>query len=213
MFATKVTRIAVLSCALVCALAGAAAPPQLTLTKSGGEVRGLTPGADSIWLVVKVGEFSGMPMRSRIVRVVADEDRDGIAILETAPGISSVWVVVDFQTGEFAIASPGEAPPTELRSQGNGWGEGAASSDFDALEVDSLLVRPGRAAWVSYAEADGRGDADPGPANLRIRLGDMTKIHGSEKKTPDVALPKDVFVAIDRVHLRTFVRSAQERGQ
>lgn len=201
------------ACTLLLALRAAAAPPQLTITETGGEVTGLTSGGDSVWLVVSVKELGGMPWRGRIVRVVSDTDRDGVAALELPSGKSAVWIVVDLETGEYAAATPSGHSVVALQAKGRGWAEGVDSAEFDSLEVDSMLVRPRRGVWVNYSEADGRGDADPTPRNLRIRLSDMQQIHGADKKTAGVVLPRDLFVAVDRVGLKVFIRSAVEHGQ
>jgi hypothetical protein len=200
----------------VCAIASVtavAAPPRLQISEKGGEASGLTPGGESVWFVVTVQNLGGMPWRSRVIRVLNDTDGDGVTTLELPVSRSAVWVVADFQTGDYVVATAAGHKPTELQAKGPGWTQGVESADFDLLEVDSLLVRPRRGVWVNYSQADGRGDADPAPKNLKIRLSDMLQMHGSEKRAAGVVLPKDIFVAIDRETLQVFVRAAEERGQ
>jgi hypothetical protein len=201
-------------CVVVASLAIAgplAAAPRIKFTPTGVVAEGIRPGGDAIWFVHSVTEFSGWPRLSRIARVVTDEDRDGSVSLEGSVTPSSVWAVVDYATGESAIAMPEGAPPVrELRERGNGWAAGRAHLDFAVSDLDVLLVRPGRGAWVVRTQQGGSRDGDGRPDNnLRVRLSDMEKLHGSDK-TPPVALPRDLVIAVHPTKLLTFVRSAAE---
>lgn len=188
-----------------------AAAPRIAFSPSGATAEGIQRGGEAVWFVHAVGDFSGMARMSRIVRVVADEDRDGIVALDAELPASSVWAVVDLATGEYAVARPeGALPLRELTEHGSGWGNGSGHLDFNVSEVDVLLVRPGSGVWELQCQQGGARDGD-GLANnnLRVRLSDMKKLHGSGP-TPPVALPRDLVIAVHPRRLLTFVRAAQE---
>ena len=191
--------------------ATASAAPTIRFTATGAIAEGLRPGGDAIWFVHSVTAFNGSPRLSKTVRVTTDDDRDGKVALDRSVTPSSVWVVVDFESGEYAIASPAGAPPlSELRDRGNGWATGRSHVDFDISDVDVLVVRAGRGAWVMRSQQGGALDGDRrADGNLRVRLADMTRLHGSDP-TPPVALPRDLIIAVDPTELSTFVRSASE---
>jgi hypothetical protein len=191
-----------------------AAAPRITFTTTGATVDGIHPGGDAIWFVHSVTTFSGSPSLSRTVQVATDADHDGRVSLETAVGRSSVWAVVDFASGEYVIATPEGGPPLgELRERGNGWAAGRTHLDFSVSDLDVLVVRTGRGAWTMRCFHGGSCDGDrTADANLRVNLSDMKILHGGEK-TPSVALPRDLVIAIHPTELYTFVRSAAEVNQ
>lgn len=207
-------RFGLFLCGVVASLALAAplaAAPRIAFTAGGATADGIRPGGDAIWFVHEVTEFNGGPRLARIARVVTDEDRDGRVSLEGSVTPSSVWAVVDYATGESAIVMPEGAPPVrELRERGNGWAAGSAHLDFGVSDLDVLLVRPGKGAWVVRCLQGGSRDGDGRPDNnLRVRLSDMERLHGADK-TPPVALPRDLVIAVHPTELLTFVRSATE---
>jgi hypothetical protein len=189
-----------------------AAPPALQLNPAGGRASGLTPGGTSIWFVVSIGELGGMPLWSRFERVVPI-DQSGVSTLDVAPQRRAVWVVVDLASGSYVVSTPGGGAVAELPARGNGFVVGADSQDFNATDLDALLVRPNVGAWTLRAAASGKGDADPRPGNLRIRFTDMAKFHGTEMNTPSVVLPSDLLVVVDRTNLRTYVRLGKEQAR
>lgn len=201
---------AVSAIALLFIAGAAAAAPRLVFTDARATAEGIRPGGDAIFFVHSVTDFSGSARLSRIVRVVADEDRDGDVSIEGAVHPSSVWVVVDYASGEYAIATPAGGPPVkELRHRGNGWAAGRADLDFGVSELDVLLVRPGRGAWTRRFHEGGSRDGDRrADANLRISLSAMKVLHGGDS-TPSVALPRDLVIAVHPVELLTFVRAAE----
>lgn len=191
--------------------ASVSAAPAINFTATGATASGIHPGGAAIWFVHSVTAFSGSPRLSRVVRVTNDDDGDGRVSLEASVTRSSVWALVDFSSGDYVVASPeGGPPPRELQERGNGWAPGRAHLDFDLSELDVLLVRPGRGAWVMRAWQGGPLDGDRrADGNLRVSLADMTRLHGSEP-TPPVALPRDLLIAVEPTELFIFVRSAQE---
>lgn len=185
------------------------AAPTLTFTATGAVADGVRPGGEAIWFVRSVADFSGGPLLSSVVQVVRDEDGDGKVSLEAEVVPSSVWVVVDFASGDYVIANPdGSLPVRELRERGNGWAAGREHLDFSVSDLHVLMVRPGRGAWETRLGQGGPLDGDGRPDNnLRVSLSNMRRLHGSETTAP-VALPRDLVVAIHPSRLWTFVRSA-----
>ena len=199
---------------LILGVASLAAAPRITFTPTGATAEGIRPRGEAIWFVHTVTEFSGSPRLSRVIRVVRDDDGDGTVSIEAMVGRSSVWAVVDYESGEYAVERPeGAAPLRELLDRSNGWAAGRAHLDFGVSDLDVLVVRPGHGAWTlrcfkgGACDGDGRMDA-----NLRIRLEDMKQLHGSNK-TATVVLPRDLVIAVHPRKLLTFVRSAGEAKQ
>lgn len=208
MLSRVVPRAFIVSCFFAASLGGA---PVITFTATGATAAGLRPGAEAIWFVRSVTELNGWPSLSRALHVTPDTDGDGtVAVEEKVPG-ASVWVVVDFATGAYAVASPSEEVwVRELRERGNGWRAGGAHVDFRVSDVDVLLVRPGRGAWTMRSGQGGPFDGDGlHDGNLRVRLSDLKKVHGDDP-TPPVAIPGDLLIAIEPSELLLYVRSAQE---
>src|SRR5882757_8391617 len=97
---------ATIAIALLLMAVPADAAVRITFRESSVTATGIRPGGNALWFVHSVTEFSGSPMSSRKVEVTNDGDRDGAVMLATKAKPSSVWVVVDITTGEYAVARP-----------------------------------------------------------------------------------------------------------
>lgn len=206
-------RVLLLLAFVVLARAGAVeAAPHITFRNDGATATGIKSGGDAVWFVRSVTEFSGMARLSGGVTVTPDSDSNGIVEL-TAPVVpASVWIVVDYATGEYAVARPDGTPVVPVLNNGRGWGRGRVDLDFPLTDVDVLLVRPGAGVWTLRAMQGGPLDQDHrGDGNLRIALADMQKIVGSQP-TAHAALPGDLLIAIEPTSLWTFVRAAAENA-
>lgn len=183
-------------------------PVSISLAGNGAVVEGITPGGHVVWLVLSLGEFSGWQRLTRRVAVTLDEDRDGRVELGQKAGASSVWLAVDFLTGRYALARPDGTQPRPLQSRGDHWAAGRTHLDFMTSELEVILVRPGKGAWVMRCEQGGPRDGDRrANGTLRVSLADMDLLHGEGDAVP-VALPRDLIVAVDPATLFTFAAAA-----
>lgn len=180
----------------------------ISLAGNGAVAEGITPGGHVVWFVLSLDEFSGWQRLTRRVAVTLDEDHDGRVELGQKAGASSVWLAVDFLTGRYALARPDGTQPRPLPSRGEHWAAGRTHLDFMASELEVILVRPAKGAWVMRCEQGGPRDGDRrADGTLRVSLADMDLLHGEGDAAP-VALPRDLIVAIDPATLLTFAGAA-----
>ncbi len=206
----SIVAIAIAVVAAILMSSSISAAPRIAFNENGATATGIRRGGDAVWFVHSVSEFSGSPMLSRKVEVTPDEDRDGNVALVSKVRPSSVWVVVDLATGEYAIARPDGETAKTFKDREDAWAPGRPDLDFDLSHLDVLVVRPGRGVWALRSEQGGSGDGDRrADGNLRVSLGDMEKIYGSTP-APLTALPLDLFVGVEPYHLNVFVREAKE---
>lgn len=196
-----------LSLLLLPALAAAQAPkpsaPAITFEKNAVVVTGLTVKGQAV-LFGEARELAEDDVATLVRRsqVLTDDDGDGIVRLDLGKEVPlrSVWVAVDFATGQATAAAPEGYPLRLVSWQGQGIERGASRSDRveDARTfAEVLLVRPGVGAW-QLTVGDGSSSDDDGAADGRIAaaLDRMTPVAGST--APPIRFdPKDVVVLID----------------
>ena len=185
---------------------------QISFTESAMRASGVSQGGDAIVFACTIGRYSGFQKLGRHAEVIHDADRDGAIELTIAkPTISSLWVVVDFTTGAYAVAAP---PGLEVRSMNvpeHGWKKGREHFDLRRDYLEVLVVRPGEGAWTLSASEGGAND-DDGNLNsvLRARLASMQRLHGADTAPrPPVIVPKDLLVVIDPHYLDYFASEPQ----
>jgi hypothetical protein len=195
----------------LCAPAAARAEqPVVTFTDSGATAANITRGGEVIWLVASVEPFNGTVRLSRSVEVTKDDDRNGEVSIESAEKPDSLWIAVDFASGDYAFARRDGSAAPQFSDRAGSWMHGATDLDFLLSEAEVLMVRPHVGAWTvhasqgAYADADGRPDG-----NLRIHIEALDQLLGSAK-APRVANPNDLFVAVDTHALSLFVRRARD---
>ena len=181
---------------------------------SGDTVRAseVTRGGNVIVFACTIGRYSGMQKLDRHVQVVRDADSDGEISLtvEKLSDLASVWAIVDFDTGRYALAAP---PGLELRTMNipeHGWRGGREHFDLRRNYLEVLVVRPGVGAWtLSLAEGESSDDDGQLNAVLRTRLSRMQRLHGDDAAPqPPVILPHDLLLIIDPRELDSFVAEA-----
>jgi hypothetical protein len=141
----------------------------------------------------------------RIDALLTDDDKDGVVEWKLGRPVpaQSMWAAVDVETGEFAVATPGDYPLRRIAVPANALG-GSRREGVDALVaqwrslVEILLVRPGEGAWVLTAGADAEGDEDDDRDNGRLAtpLEDLKPL-GTSPPPPKKIAPKDVLVVMD----------------
>jgi hypothetical protein len=200
------TRALLLGTALFAvAASGTAAPPTLTFTDDAVVIEGIGEGGRVAAFAV-VRDITNFHLTfGRLDALLTDDDKDGVVEwkLERPVPLQSMWAAVDVESGEFAVATPGDYPLRRLAVPANALGasrrEGvdALIAEWRAL-VEILLVRPGEGAWVLTAGADVEGDEDDDRDNGRIAtaLEDLQPL-GTSPPPPKRIAPKDVLVVMD----------------
>jgi hypothetical protein len=209
-----------LACVLVAA-SPAAASHVVTLEEGSLLVEGLTPDGRAV--VFTLGKPPGqlMPVTSRLDAMVR-ADAAGAATLELPAPIAarSVWVVVDVESGEVALASPEGFPLRQVEFPGRGVGLSRRFLLDERRFLDVLLVRPAAAvpagqdvaaesgAWGRSFGDGGEGDGD-GELDGKIEavLERLRPIGDSATLPPDELTPGDVIVAVDPVTLEIYART------
>lgn len=183
--------------------------PEIVFAAGSIRASGITPGAEVVWFGRSVVYQGGIPRLTRHFETVRDDDRDGVVTWKIDVPELSVWTVIDFSNGAFAVAS---APGFELRTIDLPrvvWRGGTTHVDLSRDHLDFLLVRPRVGVWTLRAFEGGRLDADGRrDATLRGQLAMMRAAEGSAPPPP-TATPRDVLVIIDPRALDVFARSAE----
>lgn len=193
--------------------AGAADDPVLTVQISANRVTasGVTPRGDVVLFGRSAGWYSGMRHWQRFAVVLNDEDRDGVVTFTLDRNVPawSVFVMVDFETGAHAIASPEGFTPRQIDLPALVWRGGVSHVDLHRERVDVLFVRPKVGIWSGEIAQGGSRDSDArNDANLRTGLASLQPLAGT-RTPPPTATPRDVIAIIDPWDLDVFARRAE----
>jgi hypothetical protein len=187
-------------------LAGAqTAPPKPEIAFEAEAVAafGLTPGETVVWFGVERRvdpDFSTEVVRHAEVGTAGADGTARLA-LGREVAVRSLWVAVDLETGELAVAAPDgyriarpERPATRLSVQ-----DGDQADHFldERPYLMGLVVRPGAGAWV-FAGGDG-GDRDEdgqSDGRLSFALDGFDPLPGSPAP-PAKARAEDLWLVID----------------
>jgi hypothetical protein len=197
--------------ALLLATTSAFAIPSITVGESEVHTGGISPGGAAVVVSFGRGTSAGGGIAVRVFKqVLTDEDGDGA--ITVIPGYAiptrSVWVVVDYQTGQYAISSPagftpktGQVSATALKKDADG---GIAFLDQNKARVALLLVRPEKGAWFHVGHLGGRSDANESSDRNKMTLSfqnGLSLFPGEQQKGPKHLRSGDVLIAIDPGHL------------
>lgn len=187
-------------------LAGAqTAPPkpEIAFEAEAVAASGLTPGETVVWFGVERRvdpDFSTEVVRHAEVGTAGADGTARLA-LGREVAVRSVWVAVDLEKGEFAVAAPAgyriarpETPATRLGVQ-----DGDQADRFldERPYLMGLVVRPGDGAWV-FAGGDG-GDRDEdgqSDGRLSFALDGFDPLPGSPE-APTKARGEDLWFVVD----------------
>lgn len=202
---------ALLGASLLISSSARAQTPALAIHFDGRTVTvsGATPGRAVVVFGRGVGRHNRLPLYTRELETLVDGDGDGsVSFTAHMVPARSVWVAVDVETGEHAVATPGTTPLTPLELA-DSWRGNRAHLDVARQDLDCVIVRPGAGAWAVRVMDGGARDGD-GMQNgiARLRLEDMNRLYG-EADGPPVVTPKDVLVAIVPRTLEYFASEAR----
>jgi hypothetical protein len=189
-------------------------PATVSITISGNliEATGITAGQDAIVFGCAIGKYSGLPEIVRQAVVVHDSDGDGAIslVLPNVP-VTSVWAVVDYSSGRYAIGTPSGFTAKVAEISDHDWKKDTSQIDVTREWVEVLLVRPGGGAWTLRAGEGSANDADGASnRNLRAALSRMQFLHGDPSQAaPEKAKSKDLLIIIDPHELDVLVKEAQ----
>jgi hypothetical protein len=195
--------------ALVSTAAGAAGP-ELRLEKYRAVATELAPGGAVVFFSVSREPSSWMEQVVCRAAFVTDEDGDGEVefLLEGELAWKSVWAVVDFQSGELALATPEGYPLEEMDPvlvKGLfGSPDGGIRPDAgqpESLEV--LVVEPNIGAWSLVYE----GGRPVARSNLLEGSPEETEVEMTQSLDGRVPQPSprgNIVVAIDPHTMETF---------
>jgi hypothetical protein len=189
-----------------------AAPLSVAASADRVVVQGIRPGG-SIALL-SVAHESGYYMTKIVSRrdVLTDNNRSGRIEYVPDSGVAfrSIWVVVDLETGELAVASRAGFQPVQMSDPSDGRGPAVAvgPTEFDIGhdQADILVVRPGKGAWTIGLRERGTDDL-PAAAPGRIHAS-LTKFRPIKKEfgsAPPAFIPGDVVVVLDPEQMEYWV--------
>lgn len=175
-------------------LEGQAPPPPLSVALSDGTlvVEGATPGGRVVWFGLSISEADDGVIERAQYGNIADVGRDGTARIEErkpfAP--SSLWLVVDFESGNKATFAPPGSAALLASFRGKGIHKGLRGHDTveDLGHYAVLLVvRPKLGAWTGAVGDGGNRDED-GRADGRwsLSIADLAPISSSPSPPEDL---------------------------
>lgn len=159
----------------------------------------VTPGSSTAWFLVAQQPTGRGTKLIHGADIHVDDDRDGIVrvALKNSPVPSSVWIVVDLDSGEHAVAAPTGPPlrrklsPAALHGRGNG--KPARILQRELLTV-FMVARPGVGAWIAKIEDGTIADGDAAPdGEIIAALEKLTPV-GKSPAPPDDFQRDDVVV-------------------
>lgn len=167
------------------------------------EADGLTPYADAAVYGLSRGRVGWRVSTLRVATLVNDDNGDGLISLDLprAPSGSSVWAVIELQSGEMTV-SPGpggrlrevDSPANALSGSG-GTVQHLAEEGRPYLEM--VVVRPGSGAWIARLGDGGPADADGvNNGHIHAQFADMSPLGGSGSP-PATLQPPDLLLVVD----------------
>ena len=194
-------KLAILLLAAAAWSVSAKTPVRVTIEQN-SIVAQVTPRAKTAWFSVsqEPAPYGRGVLSVHRAFLLEDDDGDGTVrlTLQHPPFATSVWMVVDLDSGEHAVMSPDAAllrhrslPPSALVSRGNA--KSARLLQEDLVSV-FFVARPGVGAWIAKIRDGSAADGDLA-VNGRISAAvDSMNPVGSSPAPPD-DLKKDDVVA------------------
>jgi hypothetical protein len=195
---------------LSCPMAVSAAPPTVHVAHGELTISGFEPGGEIVIVGVDRGIGRSGSIRVTPVAVLEhDDDRDGVIRHRGEVSVRSVWVAIDYATGEYAVAAPEEFGVRQRQIESSNL-KRDQMGDILAL-VDErprlllVLVRPRRGAWGVFGVEGGTKDADRSPnGKLTIDFESIVELKPGRGRAPSRLQKDDVIVGIDPGRLDLF---------
>jgi hypothetical protein len=180
--------------------------PSLSFEENAIVASGLTPGEKAVWFGVERRtdeEFSTELARHQGLEPVAPDGTARLVLARPAAS-SSVWVVVDLETGAYKVTAPEGYLIARAISLLPSLNQGAVDLPDGIVDqrpyVFGLLVRPGEGAW-SFAGGDGGDQDSDGIVNgqSRFALDQLAALPGAEESLapPVKANSGDLWIVVD----------------
>jgi hypothetical protein len=181
-----------------------AASPQLTVSNDTVTIEGVTPGSSVVLFSVAREPVHYLAQVVSRREVLTDDDHDGKIEYKPSKGVAfqSIWIAVDFQSGETAVAGKPGYIPLPMTQRGAGRGNvlnlvGTNVLDIGRGDVEVLVVRPGKGAWAITVRGGHGTEESPQPWRSRVGLGKLHPLRAEFKDPPPVLVPGDVVLMID----------------
>jgi hypothetical protein len=153
----------------------------------------VSTGANTAWFSISKESTGNADRLIHRAFLMKDDDRDGVVqvTLSHPPVPTSLWMVVDLESGEYSIVAPPGAPlrrrampPSALVSRGN-------SKSARLLQQELLTIffvaRPGVGAWIARVEDGSPADGDLTPdGKATVMLEKMTPVGDSPPAPNDL---------------------------
>jgi hypothetical protein len=213
---TKRLAVFVLAVFLALPIFGADPAPSFSANGSTVTLAGIRKGATVAILSISLearGDHSA-PLRRE--HVIEDTDQDGAINWSDGPAIvsRSLWCAVDLETGEFVVGAPAgfrvrQMPLVDLALIERDAQDGSKEKvhlDVNRTQVEVLVVRPGKGAWVSSIRDGGLTDGD-GKVNKYARasfsaLAILKNVHAQEELKQ--IRQGDTVIVVDPLEMQIF---------
>ncbi len=125
-------------------------------------VTGVSPGTDVAMITVWRERFPGWSRTTRFADLLTDLDGDGNVERPVDRSLpeSSLWIVADLTTGEWAVATPQAYPFPEIEVSARRLRQDLEVLEADRETLELMIVRPGEGAWHLTVWDGGTGDDD-----------------------------------------------------
>lgn len=159
--------------------------PRIAFEDAAVTASGLTPGKGVVWFGVEHAVDAGYSGDIFQHYNAGTAAADGTARLDLgrAPAPRSFWVVVDLDSGAFAVVTPDGRQITKPGKPSRlGLGQGDKPDELldDRSFLMGLMVRPGEGAWAFTGGDGGPRDEDGKPdGHLRFALDRFDPLPGS----------------------------------
>lgn len=185
-------------------------PLTVQVTETSVKVFNLTPGGEVVLFSCARSGRNGRTFNDARLRLLRDDDGDGVVTLPGDVSYVSVWIAVDYRTGTVAVGAPEGVEPW-VRPIAENFYRKDADEQILALEqtlyrMMLLVVRPGQGAWALRAREGSDSDHDKqANGKLLMAFEDARPIEQGKEKAPKHLKAGDVVVAVDLGQYDIFV--------
>ena len=181
--------------------------------EAGAVVARVSPGAKTAWILIgqePAGRGTKLIRRHDTLR---DEDGDGIVrlALPRPPALSSIWIVVDLASANYAIAgADGERvrvrtlPPSVFVARGKNRSAQLAQRGVVTVFV---VARAGVGAWITKIEDGTRADGDAAANGRTTAALNTMAVIGDSPASPADLHRDDLVIFVDPLTLAVHVAS------